>query len=120
MKEVKWVGRSIDDLRDFPQAARENLGYQLYEVQNGQTPQGSKSMSDVGRGCRELCVASDDSWFRVFYVASVDEFIWVLHCFQNIWVLHCFQKKTNTTAQTDIAVGKKRYKAIEEGGRDDR
>lgn len=105
-KEVKWVGRSLDDLRAFPRGARENLGYQLYEVENGGTPVGSKSMSDVGRGCRELCVASDNSWFRVFYVASVDEYV---------WVLHCFQKQTNTTAQSDIAIGKKRYRAIKEG-----
>jgi phage-related protein len=105
MKEVKWVGRSLDDLRAFPDDARENLGYQLYEVQHGRTPNGSKSMPDVGRGCRELCVACDDSWFRVFYVASVGDYI---------WVLHSFQKKTNTTAQSDIEIGKKRYRAIEE------
>jgi phage-related protein len=106
MKEVKWVGRSLDDLRDFPQGARENLGYQLYEVQDGRTPVGSKSMSNVGRGCRELCVASDNSWYRVFYVASIDDYV---------WVLHCFQKTTNATAQSDIAVGKQRYRAIEQG-----
>lgn len=106
MKEVKWVGRALDDLRSFPEAAREDLGYQLWEVQNGRTPIGSKSMSDVGRGCRELCVASDDSWFRVFYVASIGD------C---LWVLHSFQKKTNTTARSDIEIGKRRYRAIERG-----
>jgi phage-related protein len=106
VKELKWVGRSLDELRSFPQGAKENIGYQLYEVQQGRAPIGSKKMSDVGRGCRELCVASDDSWFRVFYVPSIGDYI---------WVLHCFQKKTNTTAQADIAIGKKRYRAIEEG-----
>lgn len=106
MKEVRWVGRALDDLRSFPPGAKENLGFKLYEVQQGQTPVGSKSMPDVGKGCRELCVASDNSWFRVFYVASIGAYI---------WVLHCFQKKTNTTAQSDIEIGKKRYRAIEEG-----
>lgn len=37
-REVRWVGRSLYDLRDFPQSARENLGYLSYEVQEGQTP----------------------------------------------------------------------------------
>lgn len=103
MKEVKWVGRSLDDLRAFPRAAREDAGYQIHELQNGRTPNESKPMPDVGRGCRELRVASNDSWFRVFYVASVDEYV---------WVLHCFQKKTNTTSKSDIEIGKQRYKAI--------
>ena len=105
MKELRWVGRALDDLRSFPKGAKEDLGYQLHQVQHGETPIGSKSMSDVGRGVRELCVASDASWYRAFYVASIGDYV---------WVLHCFQKKTNTTSQSDVAIGKTRYRAIDQ------
>lgn len=105
-KQIKWLGRSQDDMRRFPPGAREDLGYQLYEVQQGETPVGSKAMPTVGKGCRELRAARDDSWFRVFYVASNGAYV---------WVLHCFQKKTNTTPQADIEIGKRRYREVERG-----
>lgn len=104
MKEVKWAGRSLEELRGFPDDAKQDLGYQIDQVQRGKTPVASKSMSDVGTGGRELRVKADDSWFRAFYVASIGDYV---------WILHCFQKKTNSTSDADIAIGKKRYKEVE-------
>lgn len=55
----------------------------------------------VGKGCVEIRVAEDDGWFRVFYVASLGD---------EIYVLHCYQKKTNQAPKQAIDTGKRRYR----------
>jgi len=39
----------------------------------------------------------------VFYVAVVDDVV---------YVLHCFQKKTQKTAKSDLDLGKRRFKEM--------
>lgn len=58
-------------------------------------------MPQVGKGAREICIAEDDGWFRVFYVAEVGG---------EVCVLYGFQKKSNQTPRQDIETGEKRYK----------
>ncbi len=43
--------------------------------------------------------------FRVFFLASVGE---------GVYVLHCFQKKTQRTPEAAIALGKRRYQQMME------
>ena len=52
MKDIVFVGASIDALRDFPQSARQRVGYQLHVVQQGYDPVDWKPMPTVGAGCR--------------------------------------------------------------------
>lgn len=42
MTVVLWCGRSGEELKAFPDAVRGKLGYQLFLVQRGQTPPGTK------------------------------------------------------------------------------
>lgn len=95
------MGRALDELRDFPDEAKQRAGHHIDLVQVGETPPGSKPMPEVGRGCREICVEANDGWFRVFYVAKFGD---------AVWVLHCFQKKSNKTPQGAIETGSSRYK----------
>lgn len=104
-KGVRFVGRSLDELRDFPREAMQQAGHYIDLVQQGETPSGSKPMKTVGSGCWELVVDVDDGWFRVFYVATFGS---------SVWILHCFQKKTNQTPKKAIDLGKSRYKAAVE------
>jgi phage-related protein len=60
-------------------------------------------MQSVGRGVREIRVADRAGAFRVIYVASIGEHVFVLHAFQN---------KTQKTAQADLEIAKLRYKLI--------
>jgi phage-related protein len=99
-KEAEFVGRALDELKAFPDAARRECGHGIDTVQAGDTPYGSKPMPRVGKGAREICVSSDDGWFRVFYVAEIEG---------RVWVLHAFQKKTNQTPLSAIKIGAKRY-----------
>ncbi|NKY54216.1 type II toxin-antitoxin system RelE/ParE family toxin [Nocardia vermiculata] len=103
-KPLEFVGRSLEELRDFPPDARGAAGYQLDQVQAGATPVTAKPMPEVGKGCWEIRVAEDDGWFRVFYVASLGDVI---------FVLHAFQKKSNKTPGHTIETGKRRYRMAE-------
>ncbi len=63
-------------------------------------------MPQVGKGAREIRIAEDDGWFRVFYVANIGD---------QVCILHCFQKKGNKTPKTAIETGAKRYRMAVEG-----
>lgn len=97
---IEWVGSSLPDLRDLPTAAKQDLGYQLEQVQFGSDPDDWRPMPGVGAGCREIRVRTADGAYRAFYVTKFDD---------RVYVLHVFTKKTQTTAKADLDTGKKRY-----------
>jgi len=105
VKDVEFVGSSDDDLRDFPEIARQRAGYQLHLVQSGQSPSDWKPMALVGSGCREIRVRDSGDAYRVLYVANFGD---------TVYVLHCFQKKSQRTAKSDIDLGKRRYAQMKE------
>jgi phage-related protein len=103
VKEAIFMGSSGDDLRRFPFEARQRAGYQLYLVQMGADPSDWKPMASIGPGCPEIRVRSASDAYRVIYVATIGD---------ALYVLHCFQKKTRQTAKADIDVAKQRYKQM--------
>jgi phage-related protein len=102
MKELRFVGTSLDDLSRFPPEAKRAAGFELWQVQNGLDPSDWKPMNDVGVGVREIRIHTDGAW-RVIYVAKFAE---------AVYVLHAFGKKTQRTLQSDIDLAAKRYKDI--------
>jgi phage-related protein len=102
-KEIVWMGTSLDDLRNFPQEARHDAGFQLEQVQLGLEPDDWKPMPAVGAGSREIRIRTADGAFRVFYVTKFDD---------RAYVLHCFTKKSRKTARKDLELGAKRYKEV--------
>jgi len=105
VKDVVFVGSSVDDLRGFSSTARQRAGYQLHLIQGGRDPSDWKPMASIGPGCREIRVRDSRDAYRVFYVATVGD---------AVFVLHCFEKKTQRTAKADIDLGKQRYKQMKE------
>jgi phage-related protein len=103
VKDVVFIGSSIDELRDFPHNARQRVGYQLHLVQQGDDPLDWKPMPTIGAGCREIRIRDANEAHRVFYVATVGD---------AIYVLHCFEKKTQRTTRADIDLAKKRYRQM--------
>ena len=103
MKEIVFVGASIDDLRDFPRSARQRVGYQLHVVQQSDDPVDWKPMPAVGAVCREIRIRDANEAHRVFYVATIGD---------AVYVLHCFEKKSQRTAKADIDLGKQRYRQM--------
>ncbi len=99
MKPLKFVGTSLDDLRNFPAEARRQAGFDLYTIQRGLEPSDWKPMSSVGRGVREIRIHVLGEW-RVLYVAKFAD---------AIYVLHAFQKKSQQTLQKDIELARRRF-----------
>jgi phage-related protein len=50
VKALKFVGSSLDDLRDFPDEARRAVGFELRAIQNGLEPSDWKPMQSIGPG----------------------------------------------------------------------
>jgi hypothetical protein len=48
MKEVMWHGSSRSDVEAFPNDARREAGYQLFQVQIGEEPSDWKPMTSIG------------------------------------------------------------------------
>lgn len=92
------------DLRDFPADIKQRIGYQLWLIQQGDNPTSWKSMAEVGPGVREIRVAGKDGAFRVFYVATRAE---------AIYVLHAFKKTTQKTEKRDIDLAVARLKSLD-------
>lgn len=102
MKPLRFVGSSLDDLRDFPAEARRQVGFELYAVQRGLEPSDWRPMPEVGPGVREIRVHVLGEW-RVLYVARIAE---------AIYVLHAFRKKTQKTRCEDVELAQQRYRQI--------
>ena len=62
VKELKFVGASLDDLRNFPEEARRVAGFELRAVQNGLEPRDWKPMRTVGSGVKEMRIHVLGEW----------------------------------------------------------
>lgn len=102
MKPLKFLGSSLDDLRNFPDEARRDAGFELHAIQSGLEPSDWKPMPIVGSGVKEIRIHMLGEW-RVIYVAKLQEVV---------YVLHAFRKKTRKTNQQDIELAHTRYKQI--------
>lgn len=85
MKKLRFIGSSLDDLKDFPIEARREAGFELDAVQRGGMPSDFKPLLAVGSGVYEIRIHALGEW-RVVYVAKFDD------------VLHAFHKKTQKNA----------------------
>jgi phage-related protein len=105
-KPVKWLGTTLEDIRNQSEDIQDQLGYQLDRVQLGLRPNNYRPMSTVGPGTVEIRVADAANIARLMYVAK----------FRNtVHVLHVFTKKSQTTPQSDIKIAKQRYKEAKGG-----
>ncbi|MBV1711719.1 MAG: type II toxin-antitoxin system RelE/ParE family toxin [Desulfomicrobium sp.] len=99
---MKFVGSSLDDLRNFPEEARRVAGFELRAIQNGLEPRDWKAMLSIGSGVKEIRVHVLGEW-RVIYVAKLSD---------AVYVLHAFQKKGQRTNKNDIELARKRFQQI--------
>jgi phage-related protein len=60
-------------------------------------------MPSIGPGCREIWVRVEGEAYRVVYVASIGD---------AVYVLHALQKKTQRTSRGDLDLAKQRYKQL--------
>lgn len=65
MKPVRFLGDSLQCLRDFPVDARQDAGYQLDEVQRGLQPDDFKPMPTIGKGVEEIRIRDDSGIYQL-------------------------------------------------------
>jgi phage-related protein len=100
MKPLRFLGDSLERLREFPENARHDAGFQLEQVQRGEQPSDFKSMPGIGKGVEEIRVRDDSGIYRVIYTARLSE---------AVYVLHAFQKKTQATSRRDLEIATERF-----------
>jgi phage-related protein len=100
MKPVRFLGDALERLREFPEDARHDAGFQLEQVQRGEQPNNFKPMPSIGKGVEEIRVRDDSGIYRIIYTARLPE---------AVYVLHAFQKKTQSTSKRDLEVARERF-----------
>jgi phage-related protein len=103
MKPLRFLGSSRKDLQDFPAKARRVAGHQLEQVQWGSDPDDWKPMKTIGQGVKEIRIIDKAGAFRVIYLATFVE---------AVYVLHAFQKKTQATSLKDIKLAVARFREL--------
>lgn len=102
---IAWEGDSKEVISSFPEEARQNLGFQLRLLQQGQQPTDYRPMNTVGPGVFELRDQDGRAWYRVIYLSRVRD---VVH------VLHCFEKKSRETPVREINTARQRLRAVKQ------
>jgi phage-related protein len=103
MKRVRFMGDSHARLQQFPDDARADAGFQLYQVQQGFEPRDWKPMTSIGQGVREIRARDPSGAYRLIYIATFAE---------AVYVLHAFQKKSERTSRNDLAIAEARFREL--------
>jgi len=109
-KPLYWVGKSLEDLKGFPEEVKDVMGYALHVAQYGGKASSVKPLKGIvpGSGVLEIVDDFDGDTYRAVYTVKFKE---------AVYVLHSFQKKSKSgikTSQHDINLIKARYKQAEE------
>ena len=109
LKPLDFVGSSREDLKEFPDDVKQDIGYALFEAQTGHMPAAAKPLKGFGgAGVLEIIERFDGDTYRAVYTVKFREVI---------YVLHCSQKKSKSgirTPQQDIELIQRRLKAAQE------
>ena len=103
MKPVSFLGDSLSVIRSFPDGPRREVGHQIDRVQRGLEPDDWKPMNSVGPGVREIRARAATGAFRVIYIATLPD---------AVFVLHAFQKKSRATSKRDLGLATARFKEL--------
>jgi phage-related protein len=103
---ISWEGDSLDVLREWPKPIREDFGVALFEMQEGRTAAlPVRPMPSIAAGVFELKDADESKWYRLVYLARIQD---------TIYVLHCFTKNTVRTEKRDLATAEQRWKQVQQ------
>lgn len=109
LKPLDFIGSSREDLKEFPDEVKQDIGYALFEAQKGQKSEAAKPLKGFGgAGVLEIIERFDGDTYRAVYTVKFREVV---------YVLHCFQKKSKSgikTPQQEIDLIARRLKAAEE------
>ena len=81
----------------------DDAGHQIFRVQCGLDPTDWEPMPTIGAGVKEIRIREASGGFRVIYLATRPE---------AVYVLHCFHKKTQKTSPQDLQLARDRLKSV--------
>jgi phage-related protein len=91
---ILWEGDSLDVLKLWPRDVQRDVGLSLRKIQEGERPPLlTRPMQSIGRGVFELKTADEAAWYRVVYLARIEN---------TIYVLDSFNKKSRKTEKNDL------------------
>lgn len=83
LKPLVWIGSSLRDLRDFPDAVKRDMGSALLHAQKGGIAHGVKPLKGFGgAGVLEIVEDHDGDAYRAIYTVRFATVVYVLHAFQ--------------------------------------
>jgi phage-related protein len=108
LKPVIWLGDSLRELKTFPGAVQDEMGYAIYLAQRGEKHVSAEPPKGLGSGVLEVVSDHRGDTFRSVYTVRFTD---------RVFVLHAFQKKSKSgigTPKADIELIRQRLKqAIE-------
>ncbi|RYG47966.1 hypothetical protein EON79_05890 [bacterium] len=82
-RPVRWMGSSLDDLKEFPREVMQSMGHALDDAQRGGKSHHAKPLVGFGgAGVLEVVENHDGDTYRAVYTVKFEEAIYVLHAFQ--------------------------------------
>ena len=91
---IAWEGDSRDVLKAWPNDVQRDIGHSLRKLQEGENPDlPTRPMQSIGQGVFELKAADEAAWYRVIYLARIEN---------TIYVLDSFIKKSRKTEKNDL------------------
>lgn len=69
-------------MQSFPERVRQNLGFQLWQLQQGERPADYRSLPSIGAGVFELREQDERAWYRLVYLSRINDVLYVLPCFE--------------------------------------
>jgi len=83
VKQLVWIGSSLDDLKKFPEDVKDVFGYALYLAQIGGKHPAAKPLKGFsGASVLEIVEDHDTNTYRAVYTVKTAETVYVLHAFQ--------------------------------------
>jgi phage-related protein len=101
---ISWEGDSWKVLKSWPKAIQWDFGDSLREMQHGRPARlNVRPMQSIDKGVFELKDADEKKWYRMLYLARVED---------TIYVLDCFEKDTARTERKDLKTATNRLSAV--------
>ncbi len=103
---ISWEGDSWKVLKSWPKPIQWDFGNSLREMQNGRPAKlNVRPMQSIGAGVFELKDADEKAWYRMIYLARIED---------TIYVLDCFEKDTARTERKDLRTAESRLSQVKQ------
>ena len=83
LKPLEFISSSKKDLSSFPDPVKQDMGYALFQAQQGQRARSVKTLTGFGSGgVVEIVEDHDGETYRCIYTTKLQKAVYVLHAFQ--------------------------------------